>query len=402
MIYLDYASLTPVDPTVQEVMRKFEDYMNPSSLYLGAVVSKSALEKSRKEISSVLNCHSDEIYFTSGGTESNNIAILGLVENCLQTNLEYRNIHMVTSVIEHSSVLEVFRALQNKGVDVTYVDVGSDGVVDPKDVFDALKPNTVLVSIMMVNNEIGTIQPVSEIAKKIRHFKRHRKGKNKNKLDTNKDQLFKNNETPFFHTDACQAPLYLDLSRIKNDVDMMSFDGQKIYGPRSSGMIYKRRGDYLSPIVHGGGQESGLRSGTENVANAVGLAKAFVLAQKNQSTQGAKTTKLGGYFLSGLKKIGNVIQNGSPNKCSPGILNVKIEGIQNEFLIISLSENGIYASTKSACLKDEDGSYVLRGIGLTLAEQEQSIRFSIGKDTTKREIDDALSIIEMLVKKMRK
>jgi len=340
-IYLDYASLTPVDKRVRKVVKKYETgkYSNPSALYATGVAAKKALEEAQARIAKILHAHPDEIIFTSGGTESNEIILRGV---------EGR--HAVISAIEHSSIIKSAKA--------TRVRVDRDGVVDLEELKKAITPDTVLVSIMMVNNETGSIQPISEIARIVR------------------DAGKRYNTRIFFHTDACQAG-YLPLHVEKLGVDMMTLDSNKLYGPRGVGMLYIKRGTMKVR-----------RAGTENVPGIMGFAAALELADEMREKENRRLAELKEFFMSEVKKINPmVIINGSLDKTSPHILNISIPGLDGEFAVLKLDAKGIECSTKSACLRDEDESYVLTAIG---SSSRNSLRFSFGRDTTKRQLKKVL------------
>jgi cysteine desulfurase len=344
-IYLDYASLTPIDKRVAREITKYStrNYGNPSALYASAVHSKKALVNARTRIAHILHAHPDEIFFTASGTEANNLGLRGVSG------------HQVISAIEHTSIIETV------GNKTTVVGVDSDGVINLEELKKAITAETTLVSIMLVNNEIGTIQPLADIAKIVRDARK--------KFGT--DILL--------HTDACQAGL-LPLHVEKMGVDMMTLDGHKIYGPRGVGMLYVRRGVKLTPLITGGGQEKGLRSGTENIPGIMGFALALEIADKLRDKEFKRHSELKKYFMSQLK---NIKINGAFEKTSPHILNISIPGIDNEFFVLKLDAKGIECSTKSACLRDEDESYVLKQIG---ADSRTSIRFSFGRETTKSDL----------------
>ncbi len=289
----------------------------------------------------MLNCQKREIIFTSGLTEANNLALLGVKGS------------LVISAIEHSSIIE--------GNKATVIGVDNNGLVNLEELKKAITAETILISIHLVNNEIGTIEPIQEIAKIVRDARK--------KFGT---QIL-------LHTDACQASL-LPLHVEKLGVDMMTLDGHKIYGPRGVGMLYVKRGVKLEPIIFGGGQEKGLRSGTENVPGIMGFALALEIADKLRDKEFKRLGELKNFFIKELKGIKI---NGSPEKTSPHILNISIPGIDNEFFVLKLDAKGIECSTKSACLRDEDESYVLRAIG---ADSRTSIRFSFGRSTSKNDL----------------
>jgi cysteine desulfurase len=388
-IYLDYASLTPIDPRVICEMERFSSiqYANPSSIYKEGVNAKEALKSARANIASLLHSGPEETYFTSGGTESNNIAILGTVESLHEKGVEYDKMHVLISVIEHSSIRECANSLSAKGVKVELIPVNKEGIVDADEVKKMIKPNTVIVSIMIVNNEIGSVQPIREIAKAIRHWK------SKN-LESSAFS-FQNFEYPIFHTDASQAFLYEELNLQKLGVDLLTLDGTKVYGPRGIGLLFVKKDTPILPVILGGGQENGLRSGTENIPAIRGFAIALAIAESKKDKEIARIKGLKESFVRGLVAINSKIRiNGASEggnlTMSPHIVNVHIPGIDNEFFLLQLDAKGIACSTKSSCLGDEEESYVLKAIG---ADSKQSLRFSFGRWTTKKEIEKALNVI---------
>ena len=383
-VYMDYASITPVDTRVFGV----DHFVNPSSIYSGGVRAKNALAAARTATAGVLHAHADEIFFTSSGTEANNIAVLGVVENLISKGKSYADIHIIVSVIEHASVLETARALEKKGVKVDVVPVTPEGLVDV-DVFKKMiTPATALVSIMMVNNEIGTIQPLQEIAKIIRDFKKKKLG-----AETPDDFSY-----PLFHTDACQGMLYLDINMEKLGVDMLTADSHKVYGPRGVGILYVRRSaqDFVSSIMYGGGQENGLRPGTENVAGIIGFSKALEIAalENKNGKEAERLTGLREYaFIKLSEKIPGLIINGDCTHRIANNINISIPGVDHEFLLLQLDVRGISCSTKSSCLRDEDESYVIAAIR-PAGEPRQSLRFTLGRSTTKKDIDYLVKSID--------
>jgi len=407
-IYLDYASLTPIDPIVQKEMEKYSsaDYANPSSFYKEGVNAKNALNNGRGRAAGFIRAHPTEITFTSGGTESNNMAIAGSVESLHEKGVAYEDMHIIISAIEHSSIRECANYLNGKGVAVDTVSVDPQGIVSLDDLKKKLRKNTVIVSIMTVNNEIGSIQPIREIAKMVRHFK--------SKSDTSFD--FQDFQYPIFHTDASQAGLYEDLNVEKLGVDLLTLDGTKVYGPRGIGMLFIRKDTPISPILYGGGQENGRRSGTENIPAIMGLAKALDIAGVQREGEVVRIIELKKYFIEQLKSIrsdvnvnGEVVTVSPQNRASqissvatmfsPHILNVTIPKIDNEFFVMQLDAKGVCASTKSSCLRDEDESYVLKSIG---ADSRRSIRFSFGRFTTMKDLEKAMEVIRGILPKENK
>jgi cysteine desulfurase len=357
-IYLDHASAA------------LGNEANPSAIHELGVKEKGKLENARKTVASILGALPDEVIFTSGATESNNLAILGSLKG-----------HIVTTNIEHASVLET--AKHKDGV--TFVEVEPSGIVDPRKIKKAIRPNTVLVSVMYANNEIGTIQPIKEIAKEIRHYNKINKKEREQKV--------------LFHTDATQAVNYLPMNVEQLGVDLMSFNAAKIYGPKGVGALYKRRKVKLTPIMHGGNQEFGLRPGTENVGGATALAKALEITEKIKKSEVVRLTKLRDYFI---KKL-NLPLNGDTAARLPNNINITVPNIPSDLLVIELSARGIMASAKSAC-KAGDGkaSYVISAINPKIRETDGSLRFSLGRETTKKEIDQTLKALKEILQKLKK
>lgn len=406
-IYLDYASITPVDLRVEKVVNeKIEAVaavtgagahgvcaaLNPSSIHADGVAARKLLDASRASAAAFLNAHADEVVFTGSGTESNNLAILGAVEAYLTAHPEkgYADIHILASEIEHSSVLETVFYLRKKGATVELIPVDETGIVCLDALKKMLRPNTLLVSVMMANNEIGTIEPIRDVVKVVRDFR---------KASTQGGQAAQTYLYPIVHTDACQAPLFEEIDLTKLGVDLLSLDAHKVYGPRGVGLLYIRRGVELMPIIHGGGQEKGLRSGTENIPGIVGLAAALDIAKAEQTVERARLIDLRDYFIKKLKEIepGTVVHGSSASTiASPHVINVSIPGIDHEFFVLQLDARGISCSTKSSCLRDADESYVLKAIG---HPSRLSLRFSFGRWTTRRELDRTLDAIRALLKK---
>ena len=342
-IYLDYASLTPVDKKVKKIMNEYmsEDYSNPSALYASAVNAKKALEEAKTKIAKILHAHADEIIFTSGGTEANQLALAGH--------------KTLISTIEHSSIITQENTIK--------IAVDKNGVIDLEALKKAITPDITLVSVMLVNNEIGTIQSIYDIAKIVRDYRKNN-----------------NSARPLLHTDACQAFIHIPINLEKLGVDMLTLDGHKVYGPRGIGMLYVKRG---SPEI--------IRAGTENIAAIMGFAEALEIAEKMREKETTRVAELKNYFIDGLK---NIKINGDQKNSVPSILNISIPDIDNEFFVLQLDAKGIECSTKSACLKDSDESYVMKEIG---GDSKNSVRFSFGRYTTKSDIKKALKIIGNIV-----
>lgn len=431
-IYLDHAATTPLDSRVREVMESYQksNFGNPSALYQEGREASQTLEKARKEIAETINARSDEIIFTSGGTESDNLAIFGIINALGHLVSKSAKPHIITTKFEHHAVLEPCHILEKKGLaDVTYLKVGKDGVVDPKDVEKALKPpsnssgqgGTVLVSIMYANNEVGTIQPISEISKVIRNFKNRQitnhKSQKPNNNQNSKIQNKKNSHFqlstfnfPLLHTDACQASGYLDLDVKKLGVDLMTINGSKMYGPKGIGFLYvkdlprlKREGVSLEPLMYGGGQEKKIRPGTENVPAIVGLAEALKIAQKDREKESKRLTEIRDYFIERItKEIPKVSLNGDSQKRLPNNINVSIMGIEGESVVLYLDEFGVSCSTGSACTSENlEPSHVIMSLHKDPAYAHGSVRFTLGKGTTKKDIDYVVDALSDVVKKLR-
>ena len=383
LIYLDYAATTPVDFQVQKEMEKYlgQNYGNPSSLHFMGRSAKQAVDGSRSKIAKILNCAPDEIIFTAGGTESDNLAILGIA----RAYKKFGN-HIIVSKIEHHAVLEPCKILEKEGFEITYLNVDKEGIIDLSQLKSALRPETILVSIMYANNEIGTIQPIAEISKLISEFRNE------------------NSKFPIFHTDACQAAGFLDLNVKKLGVDLLTLNGSKIYGPKQIGILYRKSGIKIEPIIYGGGQEFGLRSGTENVASIAGLAKALELAEKNKTRESKRLAQFRDYLVSGiLKSIAKTFLNGHPDKRLPNNINISILGIEGESVILMLDDYGICASTGSACTsKSLEPSHVILALGRSHEFAHSSIRFALGNHTKKGDLNYLLKVLPVIVDKLRK
>ena len=422
--YLDFGATTPVDSLVKKEMDKWWAFpANASSLHVEGRRAERALFKARVDIARALSVKSREIIFTSGGTESNNLALNGVLSvhaDLRRLDADKRRIkkggalipHIVTTNIEHSSVLEPIREFERRGVAVTYVSVESNGIVDPKKIADVLRPETILVSVGYANNEIGTVQPIREISQLIKVCK------SKNVVSNLKNYKLPQvtesatadslrgkqitNYYPIFHSDASQAPLYLPVSPHSLGVDLMTFDAHKIYGPQGIGALFVRDGVELSPIFFGGGQEKGLRVGTEPIALIVGFAKAFSLAVLRRKSDSARLLKLRDYaILRIFSEIPDTILNGDLKKRLPNNMNISISGISGEAVVVSLDEKGVAVSSKSACLSDEKESYVIRALGGSHDRAMSAVRFSLGRGITRNDIQILIKVLSETVARLR-
>lgn len=377
--YLDNAATTPVDPVVVEAMLPYfnQIYGNPGSMHTEGLRGQEALEESREKISKILNCTPDEIIFTSGGTESINMAIKGIAHQ-YGKKLKKGN-HIITQKTEHHAVLETCQFLESEGYEVTYLDVDKYGMIKLDDLKNAIKKETILVSIMYANNEIGTIQPIEEIAKICKEKK------------------------VLFHTDACQAAGYLNLNVKELGIDLMSLNASKVYGPKGVGLLYVRKGVMITPLMHGGGQENRRRSGTENIPLIVGFAKALEMANFEKATEVKRISKLSEKLINGiLSTIPKSFLNGHPRNRLPNNVNISILDIEGEAALLYLDKEGICASTGSACTsKTLDPSHVILALGLPYEAAHGSMRFTLGKTTTQAGIDKLLEVFPKIVKELR-
>lgn len=389
-IYLDYASATPVDERVKKKMRVTEALPvgNPSSLHLEGRLAQKAVSGARQSIARNIGSRSDEITFTSGATESNNLAILGLYMALKDDYKKAGRIpHIISSSIEHKSVLEVLKYLESEGVKVTYIDPEQDGVIDTKLIRKSLTPDTMLVTIMYANNEIGTINDIEHIVREVRHARR--------KLSMTIVG------TPYFHTDATQAPLYIELDMSKVGIDMMTLHSPKVYGPAGIGLLYKRKGVNINPIIFGGGQEEGLRGGRELPILALGFAEALMIATQEMKKESLRLTKLRDYFTRKLQQsIPNSKVNGTMEHRLPNNVNICIHDIDSEFAVICLDENGVACSSASTCMNtsEESYSYVVEKLYKDKSCATSSLRFTLGRFTTRQEIDDCIKILKKVLK----
>jgi cysteine desulfurase len=375
-IYLDYAAATPLDCRVLKVMEPYfsKTFYNPSSIYSGALEAKSALESARHKTAVLIGARPSEIIFTSGGTESANLAINGVMKKHTGSNL-------IISSIEHEAVLK-----PAKNYDFKLVKVNNKGRVFPENIEDLCDENTVLVSIMLANNEIGTVQPIKEVSKIINNLRQNRK------RTGNKKPLY-------FHVDACQAPLYLDVDVSRLGVDMMTLNGGKIYGPKQSGILYIRTGTVIAPQILGGGQEFGLRSGTENVANNIGFTKALELATRSRNSRSRDIIKIREYFIEKLETKLNAEITGDKKHRLANNVHAIFQNTDNERIMFTLDNQGIYVATGSACSASKDEpSHVLLAIGKTRKEAQSSLRFSLGNETTIEQVDKTIEALKSALK----
>ena len=376
MIYLDHNATTPLHSRVFDAMEPYlkDRFGNPSSLYRPGREAKTAVENARSRIAECLGCHPNEIVFTAGGTEADNLALRGIARSRKNSGN-----HIVTSSIEHHAVLHTCKMLEEDGYRVTYLPVTENGLIDPDEVARSLTPETILISIMLANNETGVINPVEKIAK----------------LAAERGVLF--------HTDAVQALGKVPLPVQTLGVDSAAFAGHKIYGPKGSGFLYIKQGTAISPAITGGSHEFGLRAGTENVAGIVGLAEAVMLASSTLETESKRLETLRHRLEVGVsERLSGVTVNGSAAPRVPNTSNLSFQGVDGESILIALDLEGICVSTGSACSTgDPEPSHVLTAMGRSAREAQGAIRFSLGKDTTDQDIDVTVDTLVRTVGRLR-
>ncbi|OYT56708.1 MAG: cysteine desulfurase NifS [Candidatus Aenigmarchaeota archaeon ex4484_14] len=375
-IYLDYAATTPVDKRVLEEMKPYfsEKYGNASSLHSLGTEAKRALEEAREKVASVIKANPKEIIFTSSGTESNNTALKGVAF----ANRD-KGKHIITTPIEHDCVLNSARWLKKQGFDVDFIPVDKYGLVDLEKLEELIRKDTILISVMHANNEIGTIEPIKEIGK-----------------------IAKEHDV-YFHTDAAQSYGKIDIDVKKMNIDLITANAHKIYGPKGVGALFIREGVKIDPLLHGGGHEFGLRSSTENVAGIVGFGKAAELAKKEMRGESERLIKLRNTLIENILKIDDCWLNGHPDKRLPNNANFSFRFIEGESLVMYLDMQGICASTGSACSsKSLEPSHVLTAIGLKPEEAHGSLRLTTGRFTTKEDIDYVVEVLPNVVKNLRK
>lgn len=375
-IYLDYAATTPVHPDVLQAMLPYftDKFGNPSSIHTCGQEAKGAIESARQSVAGLIGALKEEIFFTSGGTESDNFALQGV---CLAN--ENKGNHIITSAIEHHAVLETCRHFEKKGFTVTYLPVDKHGTVDPADVRKAIKKTTLLISVMHANNEVGTIQPLVEIGRISREA------------------------NIYFHTDAVQTVGHIPVDVNELGVDLLSMSAHKLYGPKGIGALYIRKGTRIAPFIHGGGQEGGRRAGTENVPGIVGFGKAAEIARREMAEEVAHLTVLRDRFIGDLQqRIDHITLNGHPVQRLPNNINISISFVEGEAMLLNLDMQGICASTGSACSSGNlEASHVLIATGCSHEQAHGSLRFTLGKWTTEEDLKKVLDVLPPIVKKLR-
>jgi cysteine desulfurase len=375
-IYLDYAATTPAHPDVVQAMLPYftQTFANPSSIYTCAQDAKEAIEAARASLAALIGASNDEIIFTSGGTEADNAALKGVA----YANKDKGN-HIITSAIEHHAILETCHFLETQGFEVTILPVDEYGMVDPESVRRAITGKTLIVSIMHANNEIGTIQPISEIARITREA------------------------GVYLHTDAVQTVGHIPFSVDELGVDMLSTSAHKLYGPKGVGALYMRKGTRAISFMHGGEQEAGRRASTHNVTGIVGLGKAAQIAQQELVEEAERVNRFRDKLIKGiLENVEHARLNGHPQLRLPNNVNVSISYAEGESMCLNLDHEGICCSTGSACTSSiTEPSHVLLALGLNPLQAHSSLRFSLGKWTTEEEIDRVLEALPRIVNKLR-
>lgn len=382
LIYMDHSATTPMREEVLQAMLPYfsNSYGNPSSIYTLAQEARKAVDESRETVARILGARISEIVFTSGGTESDNSALKG-------TALALKRLgnHIITSSIEHHAVLHTCHQLEEFGFDVTYLPVDQYGLIDPKDVINAITDKTILISLMLANNEIGTIQPISGIVKSVKH------------------ESLKRKQTIVIHTDAVQAAGLMNVNVKELGVDLLSLSAHKIYGPKGAGVLFIKRGTPFEPQLMGGGQERQRRSGTENVPGIVGMAKALDLAVSERERLVPNLVYLRDKTIKGIQaQIPRAYLNGHPTKRLPNNVNVSFENVEGEPILLGLDFSGIYASSGSACSSASlEPSHVLIAIGRMAELAQGSIRITLGRGNSESDVEQLLEVLPSLVKKLR-
>ncbi len=387
-IHLDYASATPLHPDVYAAMKPYMDGMwaNPSALYREGVAARTVIDVSREKLARTLNVRPHDVTFTSGGTEANNLALIGVIEAQHAKGREYADMEIIATRIEHPSIMETLTYLAGRGVIVTYVSVDTEGLIDTKVLETLLNTKTVLVTCAYVNSEIGVVQEVKKITRMVRKW----------------------NETHgvrvLVHTDASQAPLWLPCALDMLGVDMMTLDAGKCNGPKGVGVLVYRQWVEIVPAAFGGGQEAGLRSGTESLPLIVGCVTALVRAQEGWQLRSERVTTLRDCLITLLTEaVPSVILNGSPTARVANNVNISISGLDTEYAVIWLDAKGIAASTRSACgAQGSTGSHVVREMIHDEARATSTLRFTLGEETTEKELITATEVLSDFVMRMQK
>jgi cysteine desulfurase len=375
-IFLDHAATTPTRPEVVNAMLPYfaDSFGNPSSIYSQGQEAKGAVEEARTKVAELIGARSEEIIFTSGGTEADNLALKGVAYAS-----EHKGNHIITTSIEHHAVLEACKFLEKRGLEITYLPVDKHGLVNPDDVKKAITDKTILISVMQANNEVGTIEPVEEIGKIAQEAGVH------------------------FHSDAVQTVGHIPVNVDELEVDLLTISGHKLYGPKGVGALYVRKGTKLVSLIHGGEQERRRRAGTENVPAIVGLGKAVALAGQEMGKEAERLARLRDKLIEGLaKKIDHIYLNGHPTRRLPNNVNISVDFVEGESILLNLDLEGICASTGSACSSASlEPSHVLLALGLSPEQAHGSLRFTLGRDNTQADVERVLEVLPGIVAKLR-
>ena len=375
-IYLDHAATTPTHPEVVKAMLPYftDAFGNPSSIYSYGLEAKGAIEEARTKVAELIGARSEEIIFTSGGTEADNFALKGVA----YAN-EHKGNHIITTPIEHHAVMEACKFLERRGFRITYLSVDEYGLVDPQDVKKAITAKTILISVMHASNEVGTIEPISEIGKIAKEA------------------------GVYFHTDAVQAVGHIPVNVDELKVDLLSISAHKLYGPKGAGALYIRKGTRSVSLIHGGEQEKRRRAGTENVPAIVGLGKAVELAGQTMNREVERLSYLRDKLIEGLvERIDNIRLNGHPRKRLPNNVNISIDFVEGESMLLNLDLEGICASTGSACSSSSlEPSHVLLALGLPAEQAHGSLRFTLGRENTEADVERVLEVLPGIVAGLR-
>jgi len=374
-VYFDYGGGSPVDPRVIEVMLPYmkENFGNPSSLHSDGLTTKNAILESKEKLASLINAEAEEIVFTSGGTESNNFALKGVARR----NKD-KGKHIITTSIEHISILNTCKQLQKEGFEISYIPVDESGVIDTDKLRDGIRDDTILISVMYANGEIGTIEPIKEIGE------------------------IASEKEVYLHTDAVAAAGKIPID-VSENIDIMSISSNDIYGPKGTGALYIKKKTKVQPMIHGGGQERGLRSGSEDVASIIGMARAAEIAKEEMKGEGERIGILRDRLINGiLDEISDTYLNGHPTKRLPNNANVRFSYIEGESIILSLDMEGISASSSSACTsKTLEPSHVLTAMGISHADSQGALLMTLGRYSEEKDIDFMLETLPEIIMRLR-
>lgn len=385
---MDFAAATPIHKSVlKEMVSALRAYGNPSAPHEEARASKALLEDARKRIARCLTVKPESLIFTGSGTQANNLAILGVINALIEKGAAPESLHIITSSFEHPSVSDTVAALEAKGVQVSYAQPNEEGIITPEAVKALIKPETVLVSIVAVQSEIGQIQPLKDISRMLESVRKKR--------EQHAQKYFPESHFPLFHSDACQTPLFLDLSPDRLGVDMATYDAQKIMGPKGIGLLYKDSSITLAPLMYGGKQEKGLMPGTENVANIVGMARAFELANEGREVRAKKVSKTRDYFLKKLEEeIPEAEVNGGVKNRIANNVHISIPGIDGDYLTVLMDTNGVAVNARYACLGNGGASSAVVAIGKGEQVARGTLRFTFGPDVSKGDVDKVVTALK--------